>query len=86
MAMNIYVLEAIYVYNYITYFSRSCTSSRGSSVDIATGYGLDGRDQIPGRGKIFFATPHVQAGSGTHPASYLMSIGTSFPGSKATGA
>jgi hypothetical protein len=28
-----------------------------SSVGIATGYGLDGRDFIPERCKIFFSTP-----------------------------
>jgi hypothetical protein len=27
--------------------------SRDSSVGITTGYGLDGQDSIPGRGKIF---------------------------------
>jgi hypothetical protein len=31
---------------------------RDSSVDIVKGYGLDGRDSIPGKGKIFFFTPH----------------------------
>jgi hypothetical protein len=32
--------------------------SRDSSVGIATGYGLDGRDLIPGKGKIFLlSTP-----------------------------
>jgi hypothetical protein len=28
--------------------------SQNSSVGITTGYGLDGRGSIPGRGKIFF--------------------------------
>jgi hypothetical protein len=32
------------------------SKSRDSSLCIATGYGLDGRDSIPGRGKrLFFA-------------------------------
>jgi hypothetical protein len=31
--------------------------SRDSSVDIATGYGLDGRGSIPGKSKIFVSTP-----------------------------
>jgi hypothetical protein len=28
-----------------------------SSLGIATGYGMDGRGSIPGRGKSFFSTP-----------------------------
>jgi hypothetical protein len=47
------------------------------------GFGLDGPGSIPGRGKIFLLLHIVQAGSGVHPASYLMGIGSSFPGSKA---
>jgi hypothetical protein len=41
----------------------SCVSNgpshltRNSSVSIATGYGLDGRDSIPGRGKRYVSTP-----------------------------
>jgi hypothetical protein len=31
--------------------------SWGSSVGITTGYGLDSRDSIPGRGKKFFSSP-----------------------------
>jgi hypothetical protein len=31
--------------------------SRGSSVGITTGYGLDGRGSIPGRGKGFVSSP-----------------------------
>jgi hypothetical protein len=31
--------------------------TRNSSVGIATGYRLDGRGSIPGRGKGFFSTP-----------------------------
>jgi hypothetical protein len=34
--------------------------SRDSSVCIATGYGLEGRDSIPGRGKRFFPSPQGQ--------------------------
>jgi hypothetical protein len=50
----------------------------GSSVGIATGYGLDG----PGwnRGGARFSTP-VQTGPGAHPASCTMGTG-SFPGVK----
>jgi hypothetical protein len=32
--------------------------SRNSSVGIATGSGIDGRGSIPGKGKMFFFTPH----------------------------
>jgi hypothetical protein len=31
--------------------------NRESSIGIAAGYGLDGRDSIPDRAKIFFSTP-----------------------------
>jgi hypothetical protein len=30
-----------------------------SSVGIATGYGLDGRGSIPGKGKIFYPTSRI---------------------------
>jgi hypothetical protein len=39
-------------YSFIVYLR-----SRGSSVGIATGYGLDGRSSIPARGKRFFPSP-----------------------------
>jgi hypothetical protein len=48
----------------------------GSSVGIATGYGLDGP------GIEFFA--HVQTGPEAHPASCTMGTG-SFPGVKRSG-
>jgi hypothetical protein len=52
-------------------------SGPGSSVGIATGYGLGGPgDRIP-VGKRFSAP--VQTGPGAHPASCTMVIG-SFPG------
>jgi hypothetical protein len=51
----------------------------GSSVDIATGYGLDG-PWIESRWEARFSTP-VQAGPGAHPASCSMGAG-SFPGVK----
>jgi len=41
---------------------------------------------IPGRGNRAFLIQSVQAGSGRHPAVYLMVIGVSFSGDKATGA
>jgi hypothetical protein len=44
-----------------------------SSVSIATGYALDGRGSIPGKGKRFFPTPHsVQTSSEAHPASHTV--------------
>ena len=49
----------------------------GSSVGIATDYGLDGPGSNPG-GDEFSA---VQTGSGAHPASCKMGTG-SFPGVK----
>jgi hypothetical protein len=50
---------------------------RDSSVGIATGYGLDGRNSNTGRGKVL-----LSSGSGAHPASYPMGIGDSFSGVK----
>jgi hypothetical protein len=53
----------------------------GSSVGIATNYGLDGPGIESRWGEIF---PHVQTGPGAHPASCTM--GTwSFPGVKRPG-
>jgi hypothetical protein len=49
----------------------------GSSVGIATGYGLDGPG-IESRWGARFSAP-VQTGPGAHPASYTMGTG-SFPG------
>jgi hypothetical protein len=49
----------------------------GSSVDIATGYGLDGPG-IESRWGARFSAP-VQTGPGAHPASCTMGTG-SFPG------
>jgi len=56
------------------YFAKS---GPGSSVGIATGYGLDGPgNRIPVG--VRFSTP-VQTGPGAHPASCTMGTG-SFPG------
>jgi len=55
---------------------------RGSSVGIATGYGLDGPG-IESRWGAIFSAP-VQTGPGAHPASYTMGTG-SFPGLKRPG-
>ena len=51
----------------------------GSSVGIATGYGLDGPG-IESRWEATFSAP-VQTGPGAHPASCTMGTG-SFPGVK----
>jgi hypothetical protein len=46
--------------------------SRDNSVDIATGYGPDGRGSIFGGARNFPLLHRVQTGSGAHPASYVM--------------
>jgi hypothetical protein len=43
--------EAILIYIYVTYHQFS---SRDVTVDVATGYGIDGRGSISGKGKRFF--------------------------------
>jgi len=48
----------------------------GSSVGLATDFGLDGPRSNPGGGRDF---PPVQTGPGSHPASCKMGTG-SFPG------
>jgi hypothetical protein len=61
------------------------SGSRDSAVDIATGYGLDGRGvrvRVP-VGARFFHLQVVQTGFGVHPASYSMGTKSSFPGGKA---
>ena len=58
--------------------SYKYSSLSGSSVGIATDYGLDGPGSNPGGDKIF---PPVQTGPGAHPASCKMGTG-SFPGVK----
>jgi hypothetical protein len=55
-----------------------------SSVGITTGYRLDGRGSIPGRGKRFSVFHRVQNGSGVHPAPYKMGTEGSFPKDKVT--
>jgi hypothetical protein len=63
----------MFVSPYFTYL-RHYQCGPGSSVGIATGYGLDGPDRIP-VGARFFA--HVQTGPGAHPASCTMVPGLS---------
>jgi hypothetical protein len=63
--------------------------SRGSSVGIALGYGLDDRvSRVPFPVGAGNSSLHhrVQNGSGAHPASYPMGTRGSFPGGKAAGA
>jgi hypothetical protein len=63
------------------------TSSRDSSVCIATGCGLDGRGLILRRGGRDSSLLHnVQTGPGTYPVSYPMRIEGCFPEDKAAGA
>jgi hypothetical protein len=59
--------------------------NRDSSVGIATGHGLDGWGSISGRDGGFSLLHSVQTGSWTHPASYPMGIGGSFPNGNAVG-
>ena len=59
--------------------SRHIKGTLGSSVGIATGYGLDG-PEIKSRWGTRFSAP-VQTGPGAHPASCTMGTG-SFPGVK----
>jgi hypothetical protein len=60
--------------------------SRGSSVSIVSGYGLDDRAigvRSPAEAKDFSSILCVQTGFGAHPASYTMVTGSPFPGGKA---
>jgi hypothetical protein len=63
------------------------TRNRDSAVGIATGYGLDRRGVVV-RDPVVkeFSLLHViQTGSGTHPTSYPMDTGGSFPEGQAAG-
>ena len=64
---------------YVQYLSLSLIlqSAPGSSVGVATGYGLDGPG-IESRWGATFSAP-VQTGPGAHPVSCTMGTG-SFPG------
>jgi hypothetical protein len=60
--------------------------SRGGSVGIVSGYGLDNRAidvRSPTWTRDFSCNLCVQTGSGAHPASYTVSTGGLFPGGKA---
>jgi hypothetical protein len=54
-----------------------------NAVGIATGYGLDGQDSMPGKGKNYILVHSAQTGSGAHPASPPIGTGTCFPGGRA---
>jgi hypothetical protein len=57
--------------------------NRDNSGGIATGYGLEERGSIPGRGKVFlFSVVSIQAMGPTHTP---MSIGARFPEVKRPG-
>jgi hypothetical protein len=62
--------------------SSNCIGGPGSSVGIATGYGLDGPESNPGGGKIFRTRPDRPWG----PPSLLYNGYGVFPGGKAAGA
>jgi len=64
---------------FICDYTYRVNSGPGSSVGIATGYGLDGPGKESRWGQDFSAP--VQTGSGAHPASCTMGTG-SFPGVK----
>jgi hypothetical protein len=58
----------------------------GGSVDIATGYSLEGQGSILDRGKRFLCTPQRPPDSGAHPSFYPVGTGGFFPRVKVTGA
>jgi hypothetical protein len=62
---------------------RRIKESQGSSVVIATGYGLDNQGlgiQFLAGARKFSLLHHVHTGCGAHPASYPMGTRGSFPG------
>jgi len=65
--------DVIGIFSFILVPVRNC--GFGSSVGIATDYGLDGPGSNPGGDEVF---PPIQTGSVAHPASCKMGTG-SFP-------
>jgi hypothetical protein len=55
----------------------------GSSVNIMPHYRLDARGLIPGKGRGFFSSLHVQTSSGVYPATYPAGTRCPFLGGKA---
>jgi len=72
-----HTISCIYIYIYVCVCV--CVCGPGSSVGIATDYGLDGPGSNPGGDEI--SPPPVQTGPGAHPASCKIGTG-SFPGVK----
>jgi hypothetical protein len=73
----------------VLWVDTSSSGSRDSPVGTATGYWLDERMigvRFPAGAGNFSLRHHVQTGSGSHPASYPVGTGGSFPGGKAAGA
>jgi hypothetical protein len=67
------------------YWATYDPRSRGSSVSIVSGYGLDDRAiqvRSPAEAKAFSSSLCVQTGSGAHPASCPMGTWGPFPGGK----
>jgi hypothetical protein len=60
--------------------------SRDSAVGITMSYGMEGPDSILGSAMFFSLLHSIQTETETHPASYSMGTGGSFPGGKAAGA
>jgi hypothetical protein len=77
--MKTLVVTMIRVFDFITVQYRY----KIKSIGIVTGYGLDGRDSIPGNSNSFSLLHSIQAISGTHTASYQMGTVGAFPGGKA---
>jgi hypothetical protein len=83
------------VHTFIHYFSKIHFNikllyirrwSRGSSVSIVSGYGLDDRAievRSPAGANDFSSSPCIQTGSGAHPASYTVGTWGPFSGGKA---
>jgi hypothetical protein len=67
------------------FFFHIMTGSGDSSVGIATGYGLDTRGSILGRGKRFLLLDSVHTDSVAHPASIKMGTGGPFTDGKSGG-
>jgi hypothetical protein len=78
-------LSAISVYQ-ITWCYIQQYRSRGTSVSIVSGYGLDDRAidvRSSAEARDFSSNLCVQTGSGAHPASCIMDIGGPYPGGEA---
>jgi hypothetical protein len=59
--------------------------AQGSSLGIATGFGLDGKIQFLAGARDFSLLHSTQTGSGAHPTSFSMGTGVSFPRVKRPG-